>query len=32
MTELAGWFRLLAGYDIVVIVTAFLVFEYTLDE
>jgi heme exporter protein B len=32
MSELAGWFRLLAGYDIVVIVTAFLIFEYTLDE
>lgn len=32
MTELAGWFRLLVGYDIVVMVTAFLIFEYTLDE
>jgi heme exporter protein B len=32
MSEMAGWYRLLLGYDIVAIVTAFLIFEYTLDE
>lgn len=31
-SETAAWVRLLAGYDVVVIVTALLIFEYTLDE
>jgi heme exporter protein B len=31
-SELTAWLKLLVGYDIVVIVTALLVFEYTLDE
>ena len=32
MSELTGWLRLLVGYDIVVIVAALLIFEFTLDE
>lgn len=32
MSETAAWVRILAGYDIVVIVVALLIFEYTLDE
>ena len=31
-TELVAWLKLLVGYDIVVVVTALLVFEFTLDE
>ena len=31
-SELTAWLKLLVGYDIVVIVTAILVFEFTLDE
>lgn len=31
-SELAPWLKLLAAYDIVVVVTALLVFEFTLDE
>jgi heme exporter protein B len=31
-SELTAWLKLLVGYDIVVVVTALLVFEYTLDE
>ena len=30
--ELSAWLKLLVGYDIVVVLAAFLVFEYTLDE
>ena len=30
--ELTAWLKLLAGYDVVVIVTALLVFEFTLEE
>lgn len=32
LAEQAGWLRLLVGYDIVVIVAALLIFEYTIDE
>lgn len=32
LADTAAWVRLLAGYDVVVIVTALLIFEYTLDE
>ena len=32
LSETAAWIRMLAGYDIVVIVAALLIFEYTLDE
>lgn len=31
-SELTAWLKLLVGYDVVVIVTAILVFEFTLDE
>jgi heme exporter protein B len=31
-SELAPWLKLLGGYDIVVVVTALLIFEFTLDE
>lgn len=31
-SELTAWLKLLVGYDVVVVVTALLVFEYTLDE
>jgi len=31
-SEMLGWLKLLAGYDIVSVVIAFLIFEYTLDE
>jgi heme exporter protein B len=30
--ELSAWLKLLVGYDVVVVLAAFLVFEYTLDE
>jgi len=30
--ELSAWLKLLVGYDIVVVLAAFLVFEFTLDE
>lgn len=30
--EVSAWLKLLIGYDIVVVLAAFLVFEYTLDE
>lgn len=30
--EVSAWLKLLVGYDIVVVLAAFLVFEYTLDE
>lgn len=30
--ELSGWLKLLVAYDIVAVVAAFLVFEFTLDE
>ncbi|HEY2804938.1 MAG TPA: heme exporter protein CcmB [Gemmatimonadales bacterium] len=30
--EMAPWLKLLAGYDIVVVVTALLIFEFTLDQ
>jgi heme exporter protein B len=32
LAELSGWLRLLVAYDVVVVVAALLVFEYTLDE
>ncbi len=32
ISETAAWVRLLAGYDVVVLVVALLIFEYTLDE
>jgi heme exporter protein B len=32
VAELTAWLKLLVGYDIVVLVTAILVFDYTLDE
>lgn len=32
MAEMAAWLKLLVGYDVVVLVAAILVFEYTLDE
>jgi ABC-type transport system involved in cytochrome c biogenesis permease component len=31
-SEMASWIKLLVGYDIVVVVAAFLLFEFTLDE
>ena len=31
-SEMTGWLKLLAGYDVVVIVAAVLIFEFTLDE
>jgi heme exporter protein B len=31
-SEMTAWLKLLTAYDIVVVVIAFLVFEYTLDE
>jgi heme exporter protein B len=31
-SELTAWLKLLVGYDIVVVVTALLLFEFTLDE
>jgi heme exporter protein B len=31
-SELVAWLKLLVGYDIVVVVTALLIFEFTLDE
>jgi len=32
IAELSAWLKLLVGYDIVVVLAAFLVFEFTLDE
>ena len=32
LSESAGWLKLLLAYDIVTVVAAFLLFEYTLDE
>jgi heme exporter protein B len=32
VAEMAAWLKLLVGYDIVVVVAALLVFDYTLDE
>ena len=31
-SEMTGWLKLLAGYDVVVVVAALLIFEFTLDE
>jgi len=31
-SEMVAWLKLLVGYDIVAVVTALLIFEFTLDE